>query len=108
MMVADPNDTKMAVSWRGLYRLGDDAKAKLRVCSIVDLSTTSVGVEMPGESPDNAIVGQEVVVWVELRATIRNTARGRRGGARAGIEFNDLSGEAAEELETLRFFGSRW
>jgi len=73
---------RMAVAWRGLYRLGDEPMGNWRPCSVVDVSTGGAGLELPEGTAEVPPDGESVTVWVELRGTVRTIAPGQRGGVR--------------------------
>ena len=109
---ADPTRLQRAVprqpvEWKAKYRFHDGPAEQWRECRVADISTAGSGLKLFGVTPEE-VEGREIEVLVHLSGEVRNTVAGMKKEVRAGVEFLNLSGEAATFVDSLRRSHLRW
>lgn len=108
---------RVAAGWPGKYRVEDDPQSDWDNCQMIDISVVGVGLELFGDVPED-LTGHRLAVEVQtpvgasvsirLVGEVRNTAKGARGGTRAGMEFVDLSDTERQILQVMELLQVVW
>lgn len=98
---------RQPTSWAGRYAFEDDPDRVWRPCRVVDVSSAGAGVELAGVTEEQ-VRGHRLVVEVELRGDVRNSAATRAGGVRVGLQFAELGDGADVYVESLADIDARW
>lgn len=103
--------------WPGRYRFDGDPENMWGDCQVIDISLLGAGVELFGAVPRD-LIGRQLMIEVEtpagasitirLSGEARNSARGREGGTRIGIEFTDLSETERSILQVMNHMRIVW
>jgi len=98
---------RQPVDWNAKYRLHDGPAERWRACRVADISPAGSGLRLFGISADEA-EGRAIDVLVELTGEVRNIVPSMKQDVRVGIEFVDLSGDAAQFVQSMRHSRVRW
>jgi len=98
---------RQPVNWNARYRFTDDPATSWRICRVADVSTAGAGLRLFGITPDEP-QDRQIEVLVQLRGEVRNSVPGTNNDVRAGVEFEELTGDAASFVESLRTSTIRW
>ncbi|HWD24934.1 MAG TPA: hypothetical protein VG368_05690 [Acidimicrobiales bacterium] len=73
---------------------------------MLDISTAGTGVELFGTTPGEADE-RRIILSIELVGDVRNTVT-TENSLRTGIEFDNVAGEAAAYITSIKNLGTRW
>ncbi|HLX78262.1 MAG TPA: hypothetical protein VKR27_05205 [Acidimicrobiales bacterium] len=99
---------RQPVEWNAKYRFQDSPpEERWRDCRIADISTAGVRLRLFGIKPEEA-EGRGIDLLVQLSGGVRNTVPGMKKDVQVGVEFVELSGEAAKFVDSLKRSDFRW
>jgi hypothetical protein len=99
---------RQPVEWSAKYRFQDSPpEERWRDCRIADVSTAGVRLRLFGIKPEEA-EGREIDLLVQLSGGVRNIEPGMKKDVQVGVEFVELSGEAARFVDSLKRSDFRW
>jgi hypothetical protein len=81
---------RQRTDWHGKYMIEGDPDERWRECRVIDVSTAGAGLELLETTPDETR-DRRIVVAVQLRGSVRNSAAQGEDGLRAGVQFVELS-----------------
>jgi hypothetical protein len=98
---------RQVTNWRGKYLIEGDPEERWRDCRVIDVSSAGAGVELLDATPEEA-EGQQIILTIHLRATIRNSGPTRGEILRVGTQFVDLSAAECAYLASLAEVNAYW
>ncbi|HLX78265.1 MAG TPA: PilZ domain-containing protein [Acidimicrobiales bacterium] len=98
---------RQPVAWTAKCRLRGDPDGEWRVCLISDISPAGAGLRLAGVTPGE-VKSRGIEVMIQLGGEVRNANQELEDVVRIGIEFADISGDAADFLDSLKRSGTRW
>ena len=108
---------RQSAGWSGTYVVEDEPRAGSHDCLVIDISVLGVGLELLGSVPTD-LVGRRISLEVQtpvgtsvsirLVGEVRNSAPGRLGGVRVGLEFIGLSDTERSILDALELMQIAW
>jgi len=93
--------------WQGKYMIEDDPDELWRDCRVIDMSSAGAGLELLGVRPEE-LPGHKILLAVQFRGEVRNSAPSGNDGMRVGIQFSNLTPEEREYLDSLVELKAAW